>query len=75
MPGRILSAALAAVALAGCAYDTCGGSSCGDPCWVCSYGIPDCGGNRAPDGACQPDGGCGANPYPVCRSTVPQPGP
>ncbi|HET7825754.1 MAG TPA: hypothetical protein VFK90_10490 [Anaeromyxobacter sp.] len=54
----ILVLALAGpLGLAGCAYDTCAGTSCGDPCWVCNVLDPECG-SEPPDGTCQDDGAC-----------------
>jgi hypothetical protein len=73
---RIFALALAALALLGCAYDTCPGTPCGDACWRCSaLSLADCDGLRPPDGACQGDGTCGPDPHPVCKSPIPQPVP
>jgi hypothetical protein len=67
-----LTAILAALALtsSGCvpgvfSYDTCGGTVCGDACWVCSTLEDDCG-TRPPDGHCDRDGSCKETGFPHC---------
>ncbi len=51
--------------LGGCSWDTCAGTTCGDPCWVCSIFDDDCG-TRSPDGTCTDDGSCNPGHH-VCR--------